>query len=117
MEKPNSNSSASNPPPAELLSRAQVALYGGDNAQALALYHQLAARGHAEALDCIGACYRYGWGVAVDWAAAKYWYERAGTAGYGFGYVHIAQLYEQGGPGLAADWAAAQSRAKPGPPC
>ena len=71
MEKPNSNSSASNPPPAELLSRARVALYGGDTAQALALYHQLAARGHAEALGCIGASYQYGWDVAVDWAAAK----------------------------------------------
>ena len=109
MEKPNSNSTASSPPPAELLSRARAALFGGDNAQALALYHQLADRGHAEALDCIGACYQQGWGVAVDWAAAKYWYERAGTVGYGFGYVNIAQLYERGGPGLAADDAVARS--------
>ena len=77
-------------------------------ARALELFHRLAAVGHTDAMWRIGLMYKYGWGVASDYASAKEWYEKAGDAGDSFGYGSIGHLYYQGGPGLERNYASAK---------
>ena len=87
----------------QILAEAKVAYDKENYARALELFHQLAAVGHAEAMEYIGLMYQYGNGVALDYASAKEWFEMAGDAGRLNGYGWVGKLYEEGGPGLEKD--------------
>lgn len=59
---------------------ARAAVDKKDYARALALYRELAARGHAKAMKEIGLMYVFGRGVPRDYASARQWHEKQAAA-------------------------------------
>ena len=92
----------------QILAEAKVAYDKENYARALELFHQLAAVGHAEAMEYIGLMYQYGNGVALDYASAKRWCKKAIAAGNSTAYWRIGYLYKWGGPGLERNYASAK---------
>lgn len=76
-------------------------------------WFQLAARqGHVEAQAVLGFHYMEGLGVARSYAEAARWSVLAADRGHGGAAYNLAKMYATGGPGLAADRAAAEKWAK-----
>ncbi len=70
--------------------------WGIDAQRALAVWHQQAGQGNAEAQNSIGDCYAYGWGVPKDPAEAMRWYRKAADQRYGDAQFNIGTMYEYG---------------------
>ena len=93
----------------KIFEEAKATYYDEENySRALELFHQLAAVGHAEAMESIGLMYERGHGVARDYASAQRWYEKAIAAGNSDGYWRISWLYRKGGPGIEQNHASAK---------
>lgn len=91
---------------------AQVAwasrLLNGDgvarDAEAAVRWLILAARtGNADALNMLGRCYEFGWGVAPRGADAIRYYAQAADKGHAWGEFNLASHYAQGQL-VATDW-------------
>lgn len=58
----------------------------------LDILRNMAARGDADGMTELGACYEHGRGVPVDYAAARAWYTKAAEAGDEAGTVGLCAL-------------------------
>ncbi len=74
-----------------------------DTARAYAIRKGWAQRGLPNGLAALGACYEYGWGVAVDSAKALDLYQQSVKAGSPWGYAYMAANYAYGDFGLTVD--------------
>ena len=77
------------------------------NDSALLCFQYLAEEGHGKGLLQMGIAYEIGRGVEIDTAMAAQYYEQAGEAGTGVGYVYLADLLLEGYAGHPADDSAA----------
>jgi len=70
--------------------------WGVDAQRALAVWHQQADQGNAQAQNSIGDCYANGWGVTKDPAEAMRWYRKAADQRYEDAQFNIGSMYEYG---------------------
>jgi uncharacterized protein len=85
----------------------QVAYRRDDYAEALRLWGQLADQGNARAQFSIGKMYYIGQGVRRDYAQADAWYRKAADQGFDYAQFDLGAAYEDGGLGVAQDYALA----------
>lgn len=60
-------------------------------------FSQAARTGNADALNMLGRCYEFGWGVARSGADAIRYFTRAAEKGHAWGEFNLASHYAQGG--------------------
>ena len=67
-----------------------------DYKKAFSLFQEAARMGNAEALCCLGCCYRNGYGTIVDYQKARLWYDKSANKGCLRAMRHIAISYKEG---------------------
>ena len=88
--------------PAQVL-LAQILDKAEEDARALDLYSEAAAKGSAEAELGLGGMYAAGEGVERDYAQALLWIRRSAEQEYGPAMVLLAEAYQKGKLGLEVD--------------
>jgi len=77
----------------------------GDQAEATAIWRNLAQKGDADAAFNLGQAYRLGRGVPADSALAKRWFEAAASKGHTDAQVSLGLLlFDSGDRGAAMSW-------------
>lgn len=62
-----------------------------------------AQRGEAKAQCWLGQCYKYGFGVSIDYDKAVYWYRKAADQGVSWAQYHLGDCYYYG-KGVTCDY-------------